>query len=246
MMYITLSKSVNNCFGHVSFDDAPRVADALSDLIDRAPTGAVARQLYLRTFGAKSNAGRYLGRAWKRLGALAEALEARRGAHLSHEFGEATKGATMLIGADLAAAMLVDPSCETRAKVFALLGIAFPEAGMLDHVHEFEVGVVGSRQDADAIVAISSEAFEREFPRVAAWYQRVIVSPMPERVQAPGLLQDAAFVRHQLLAPLKGADPDALGDPPSVRALQASFIALAVGLQMTQRDFTPHRAPVAA
>lgn len=246
MMYITLSKSVSNCFGHVSFDDAPRVADALSDLIDRAPTGAIARQLYLRSFGSKANAGRYLGRAWMRLGALAEALEARRGAHLSHEFGDATKGATLLIGADLVAATLIDPSRETRAKVTSILAIAFPEAGLLDHVHEFEVGVVGSRQDADAIAAVSGKAFEREFPQVAAWYQRTIANPMPEREQAPGLLQDAAFVRHQLLAPLKGADPHALGELPSVRAFHATCIAHAIGLQMTQREFTPHRAPVAA
>lgn len=245
-MYITFAKAVNTCFGHVSIDDAPRVTDALSDLIDRAPNGAIARQLYLRSFGSKANAGRYLGRAWKRLGALGEALEARRGAHLSYEFGEATKGATLLIGADLAAAMLIDPSCETRAKVFSLLEMAFPEAGMLDYVHEFEVSVVGSRQDADAIAAISGKAFEREFPQIAAWYKRIIVSPMPERGQAPGLLQDAAFVRAQLLAPLKGADPEVLGELPSVRALKASFIALAIGLQMTQREFTPHRAPVAA
>lgn len=246
MIYITLSNTVNTCFGHVSFDDAPRVTDALSDLIDRAPTGAFARQLYLRTFGAKSNAGRYLGRAWKRVGALSGALEARHGAHLSHEFGEATKGATLLIGADLVAAVLVDPSRETRAKVTSILAIAFPEAELLDLYREFEVGVVGSRQDADAIAAISSKAFEREFPRVASWYERTIANPMPERVHAPGLLQDAAFVRHQLLAPLKGADADALGDLPSVRAFHASCIAHVIGLQMTQRAFTPHRAPVAA
>lgn len=245
-MYITFAKAVNTCFGHVSFDDGPRVTDALSDLIDRAPAGAIARQLYLRSFGSKANAGRYLGRAWKRLGALAEALEARRGAHLSHEFGEATKGATLLIGADLAAATLIDPSSETRAKVFSILAIAFPEAELLDLYHEFEVGVVGSRQDADAISAISSKAFEREFPRVAAWYQRVIASPMPERVQGPGLLQDAAFVRHQLLAPLKGAVSEALDDMPSFRAVHAGCIAFAIGLQMMQREFTPHRAPIAA
>jgi hypothetical protein len=245
-MYITFAKAINTCFGHVSFDDAPRVTDALSDLIDRAPTSAIARKLYFRSFGSEANAGRYLGRAWKRLGALAEALEARRGAHLSHEFGEATKGATLLIGADLAAAALIDPSSETLAKVFSILAIAFPEAELLDLYHEFEVGVVGSRQDADAISAISSKAFEREYPPVAAWYQRVIASPMPERVQVPGLLQDAAFVRHQLLAPLKGADSHALGELPSGRAFHASCIANAIGLQMTQREFTPHRAPIAA
>lgn len=245
-MYITFAKAVNTCFGHVSFDNGPLVADALSDLIDRAPAGAIARRLYLRNFGAKANAGRYLGRAWQRIGALSGALGTRHGAHLSHQFGEATKGATLLISADLVAAMLVDPSDETRANAISLLAITFPEADMLDLARTFEISVRGSQQDADAIAAISSKAFEREFPRIASWYQRIVATPIPERKHPAGLLEDAAFIRQQLLAPLQGTDPDALGELPSARAFHASCIARVIGVQMTQRGFTPHRAPVEA
>jgi hypothetical protein len=245
-MYITVTNTVNNCFGHVSFDDAPRVADALSDLIDRAPAGAIARRLYLRHFGAKANAGRYLGRAWKRVNALAEALDARRGAHLSHEFGEATKGATLLISADLVAAILVDPSKACREKVFSILSITFPEADLADLYKEFDCRVVGSRQDADAILAISGKAFEREFPAIASWYRRVIATPIVRREHSAALLDDAAFVRHQLLAPLQGGDFLEPGQDQSARALIAGVIASTISVQMLQRRFSPHRAPVAA
>ncbi|RYF31441.1 MAG: hypothetical protein EOO23_02540 [Comamonadaceae bacterium] len=245
-MYITFSNTVNTCYGHVSFDDAPRVADALSDLIDRAPTGAIARRLYLRNFGSRSNAGRYVGRAWRRLGALSEALEARRGSPMSHEFGEATKGATLLIAADLVAAMLVDQSKETRDKVVSMIAITFPEMGETDLYRDFECAVTGSRQDADAIVAISGKAFEREFPAIASWYKRRIATPVAPVSDPAGLLDDAAIARFQLLAPLQGTELLNFSDKFSARALHAGLIATIIGVQMTQRQFTPHRAPYAA
>lgn len=245
-MYITLSHTVNTCYGHVSFDDAPRVADALSDLIDRAPTGAIARRLYLRNFGSKANAGRYLGRAWKRLGALSEALEARRGGPMSHEFGEATKGATLLIGADLIAATLVDQSKETRDKVVSLIAITFPEMQAADLYRDFDCAVTGSRQDAEAIVAITGKAFEREFPAIARWYRRTIATPVARVTDAKGLLHDATIARFQLLAPLQGEDLLDFSETMSPRALHAGLIAMLVGIQMTQRQFTAHRAPHAA
>jgi hypothetical protein len=245
-MYITLSNTVTTCFGHVSFDDAPRVADALSDLIDRAPTGAIARRLYLHNFGAKANAGRYLGRAWKRLGALAEALDARGGAHLSHEFGDATKGATLLIGADLVAAMLLDPSDDCRSKVVSILAITFPEAQMLDLYRDFECAVTGSRQDAEAIIAITSKAFEREYPAIAAWYKKTIANPLVVTQHSGALLNDAAYARHQLLAPLQGGNSTEPSGDIAPRALVAGLVASCIGIQMLQRGFTAHRAPVAA
>lgn len=116
-MYLTFSQTVTTCFGHVSFNNAARVSDALSDLIDRVPEGFIKRCFYLEHFGAPQNAGRYLGRAWRRISALAEALDARKNAHLSEECADATKGATLLIGADLVAAILVDPSEACRDKV---------------------------------------------------------------------------------------------------------------------------------
>lgn len=245
-MYITFAKEVHTCFGHVSFDDGPRITDALSDLIDRAPAGAIARQLYLRSFGSKANAGRYLGRAWRRLGALAEALEARRGAHLSHEFGEATKGATLLIAADLVAATLVDQSQETAEKVVSMIAITFPEIGSTHLYRDFECAVTGSRRDAEAIVALSGRAFEREFPAIAAWYKKTIATPVDPIANASGLLDDAAIARFQLLAPLQGGNLLDFSEKFSARAQQAGLIAMALGIQMTQREFTPHRAPVAA
>lgn len=245
-MYITLSHTVNTCYGHVSFDDASRLADALSDLIDRAPTGAIARKLYVRNFGAKANAGRYLGRAWRRLGALSDALEARRGGPMSHEFAEATKGATLLIGADLVAATLVDQSKETRDKVISLIAITFPEMGAADLYRDFDCAVTGSRQDAEAIVAITGKAFEREFPAIGRWYQRTIATPVARVTDPKGLLDDAAIARYQLLAPIQGQQLLDFSDTFSIRALNAGLIAMLVGVQMTQRQFTPHRAPHAA
>lgn len=245
-MYITFSNTVNTCFGHVSFDDAPRITDALSELIDRAPSGAIARRLYVRNFGSKSNAGRYLGRGWKRLVAIAEALEARSGAHLSHQFGDATKGATLLIAADLVAAMLVDQSKGTRDKVISMIAITFPELGETGLYRDFECAVTGSRQDAKAIMSITGKAFEREYPAIASWYKRTITTPVFPVTEPKGLLDDAAIARFQLLAPLQGQELLYCSDRFSARALHAGLIATIVGVQMTQRQFTPHRAPYAA
>lgn len=241
-MYITLSNTVNACYGHVSFDDAPRITDALSDLIDRAPPGAIARRLYLRHFGSKANAGRYLGRAWKRLGALSDALEARRGGPMSHEFGDATKGATLLISADLIAATLVDQSKENMEKVVSMIAITFPELGVTDLYRDFEAKVSGSRQDGEAIAAITGKAFEREFPRIASWYRRTIAAPAARVADPKGLLDDAAIARFQLLAPLRGQELLDCADTFSGRVLHAGLIATAIGVQMAQRQFTPHRA----
>lgn len=245
-MYITSSIAVNTCFGHVSFDDAPRVADALSDLIDRTPTGAIARRLYLRSFGAKANAGRYLGRAWKRLETLAEAMDARRGGPMSHQFSEAIKGATLLIGADLVAAALVDQSEETGGKVISMLAIAFPELDLLDHYRDFEAKVVGSRQDADAIIAMTGKAFEQEFPRLASWYERTVTNPFATVSHSAPLLEDAAFARHQLLAAVRGEELLAFTDTVSARAKHAGLLAGAIGARIANRKIAPHRAPVAA
>lgn len=243
-MYLTFFHSVTTCFGHVSFDNAPRISDALSELIDRAPEGVFKRYFYVKHFRAPQNAGRYLARAWRRIGALAEALDARKGAHLSQEFADATKGATLLIGADLIAAILVDPSQACLDKVTSALSVAFPETDMSDLYRDFTCDVVGSQDDADAILSISGKAFEREFPAVAAWYRKTVATPLTAQRYPSAFLNDVADARHQLMLSLSNGE---LFEPlrgRTIRAHRARAIAGAIGAQMYHRTFTAHRAPV--
>ncbi|MBN9452232.1 MAG: hypothetical protein J0I42_09800 [Bosea sp.] len=95
-------------------------------MLAEAPLGAAAQALAANSLQGAAVADSYVARALTRLGVLSELTAADRG-RLPRADREACRLAYLLIGADLAAALLADDSHETRRKVRFAASRLYPE-----------------------------------------------------------------------------------------------------------------------